>query len=107
MNHRLSITVRVDPDHSTIQFAVRGCLTEDSHPTLLSLIRRARTLTPSGRISVDLTGTRHIEAAGLHRLRAAIAHDETDRLSQPVLLVVPELLPLCSPSSAVAAARAR
>lgn len=107
MNHHLSVTVRVDLDLSTIELAVTGCLTDDSHPSLLALIRRARSLTPSGRIAVDLTGMRHIEAAGLNSLRAAVTRDEAAEPAPPVLLVVPELLPFYSPSSAVTAASLR
>lgn len=100
MNHHLSVTVRVDLDDSTIQLAVTGCLTEDSHKTLLALALRARSLTPSGQVTVDLTDTAHIEAVGLNKLRSAMEHDGH---GQPVLFRVPEPLPLCCASSAVAA----
>ncbi|WP_422114970.1 hypothetical protein [Brachybacterium sp. UNK5269] len=107
MNHHLSVTVRVDLDLSTVRLAVTGCLTEDSYPSLLALTLRARSLTPSGQITVDLTGSSHVEATGLNLLRAAVDHDEDDSNGRPVLFVVPEPLPFCAITGAVATVSVR
>lgn len=105
MNHEFSVTVRVDVETSTILLAVTGCLTRESHRSLLALILRARNLSPVGQVTVDLTGARHIDVAGLDPLRSAIDRDERDSLASPVLFHVPEPLPACPASGPVASLR--
>lgn len=102
MLHKLSVTVRVDLDLSVIQLLTTGCLTEDSHQSLLALIFRARSISPSGQVTVDLTETQHIEAAGLTLLRSAIDLDERENPGQPVLVLVPDSWPLCPLTDAAA-----
>lgn len=96
MNHKLSVTVRVTVDSNAVQLAATGCLTEDSQQALLSLIRQARAVDHRVQVTVDLTGTHHVEPSGLNRLRSAVDHDEHEHdPGQPVLFVVPEPLPVC------------
>lgn len=96
VDHKLSVVVRVEVDGNAVQLVATGCLTEDSQQALLSLIRQARAVNYRVQVTVDLTGTHHVEPAGLNRLRSAVDHDEHEEdPGQPVLFVVPEPLPVC------------
>ena len=93
MNPKLSVTVQVDLDGRNVTVLVTGCLTEASQWALHPLIRRARTLTPGVRVTVDLNGAQHIEAAGIDLLRWTLDHDAPLPRQGPVTLVVPDPLP--------------
>ncbi|MEX5258409.1 hypothetical protein [Kocuria arenosa] len=87
------MTVQVDLDGRTVRILATGCLTEASQRGLHPLIRRARTLTPGVRVTVDCTGVDHVEAAGVVLLRQTVDHDENPDRLPPVELLLPDPLP--------------
>ncbi|MEX5258520.1 hypothetical protein [Kocuria arenosa] len=93
MHHKLSVAVRVDLDGRHVWVVVTGCLTEASQWALHPLIRRARTLTPGLRVTVDLSGAHHVEASAVSLLRLAIAQEDLGHRAGPVGLVVPDSTP--------------
>ena len=88
MDHKISVTVHVDLDGRNVRIVVTGCLTEFSQRALHPLIRRARTLTPTVEVTVDLTRVRHLEPLGLDLLRQAVDQDGAGGTRSPVHLVV-------------------
>ena len=94
MPHTLSVTVHVDLDLQEVQLAVAGCLTAQTHPSLLPIVRQARGLDPSPRITVDLSGAEHIDLDGLMPLRHALDH-ESGPGAAPLDYRVPDPLPMC------------
>lgn len=95
MPHTLSVTVHVDLDLQEVQLAVAGCLTAETHPALLPIVRQARGLQPAPHITLDLTGAGHIDLDGLVPLRHAIDR-ETDAGAEPLGYRLPDPLPACS-----------
>ncbi|ATG51645.1 TetR family transcriptional regulator [Brachybacterium vulturis] len=94
MPHTLSVTVRVDLDLREVTLAVFGCLTAETHVSLLSIIAKARGLEPAPSITVDLLGTEHIDLDGLLPLRQLIDL-EPDSEFAPVTYRIPDPLPIC------------
>lgn len=95
MPHTLSVTVHVDLDLQEVTLAVTGCLTADTHVSLLPIIAQARGLNPAPRITLDLLGTGHIDVDGLMPLQRLIELDP-DSASAPVTYRVPDPLPVCA-----------
>jgi hypothetical protein len=93
VDHKLSVTVQVALDGQKVRISAGGCLTRLSQSGLHPLIRRARGLAPGVQVTVDLTGTRHVEAIGVELLRWAVDHDVPDHHGPAVEIVVPEPLP--------------
>ncbi|HJG90661.1 MAG TPA: TetR/AcrR family transcriptional regulator [Brachybacterium massiliense] len=94
MPHTLSVTVHVDLDLKEVQLAVAGCLTAETHPSLLPIVRQAQGLEPAPRITLDLTGAGHIDLDGLVPLRHALEREAlpgTETLSYRL----PDPLPVC------------
>lgn len=77
MKHTLSVLVDIDLDGTSVQLHITGCLTEANQHVLHPLIRRARTLTSSVHVEVDLVSLRHLEPTALALLHAGIDHDGT------------------------------
>lgn len=75
MKHTLSVLVDIDLDGTSVQLHITGCLTEANQHVLHPLIRRARTLTPSVHVEVDLTSLQHLEPTAVTLLHAAVEHD--------------------------------
>ncbi|ASK64858.1 TetR family transcriptional regulator [Brachybacterium avium] len=94
MPHTLSVTVRVDLDLRGVTLAVFGCLTAETHVSLLSVIAKARGLEPAPRITLDLLGTEHIDLDGLLPLQHLIDLEPRSEFS-PVTYLIPDPLPIC------------
>lgn len=75
MDHKLSVLIQIDLNGAYVRLVVTGCLTEANQHVLHPLIRRARTLTPSVHVEVDLTSLRHLEPTAVTLLRSAVDHD--------------------------------
>ncbi|WP_114854913.1 hypothetical protein [Brachybacterium sp. YJGR34] len=88
------MTVRADAVTSELRLLVAGCVTEQSYPDLLPLMRRARAMAQF-RITIDLSGADHIDSTGLLLLRKDTDRLEDELLIEPVELVVPDRLPSC------------
>ncbi|NMA75814.1 MAG: TetR/AcrR family transcriptional regulator [Actinomycetales bacterium] len=94
MPHTLSVTVHVDLDLQEVQLAVAGCLTAETHLSLLPIVRQARGLEPAPRITLDLTGAEHIDLDGLVPLRHALERDAAAG-TEPLGYRLPDPLPVC------------
>lgn len=94
MPHTLSVTVRVDLDLREVTLAVSGCLTAETHASLLPIIAQARGLDPAPRITLDLLGTEHIDLDGLMPLQHLVDLEPDSEFS-PVVYQIPEPLPVC------------
>ncbi len=92
MTHKLCVTVQVDLDGRTLRVLATGCLTAASQRALHPLIRRARTLTPGIHVTVDCTGTHHVEPTAVELLRAATDHDQAAETLRPVEFLFPDSL---------------
>lgn len=88
MDQKISVTVRIDLDGSTVRILVSGFLTSLSQRALHPLIRRAHTLSPGVRVIVDLSPARAMERDGLRLLREEIAH-----YGSGVEFIIPDPLP--------------
>lgn len=97
MPHTLSVTVHVDLDLQEVQLAVSGCLTAESHASLLPIIAQARGLEPAPRITLDLLGTGHIDLDGLMPLQHQ-TELEAHGAAAPVAYRIPDPLPVCTRS---------
>lgn len=95
MTHDLSIAVHADVEQHELRLSVAGCLTTDSHSSLIAVFRRACALEPLTSITIDLTEARHIEPAALVFLRTAVDQAERDGIIEPVVFRVPDQLPPC------------
>lgn len=88
------MTVHAYIDCGEFLLAATGCLTEASQAALLAIATKARGLDPAGRITIDLAGARHIDAAGLELLRSSLDDAGAPPLRRrPVQFLVPECLP--------------
>ncbi len=100
MPPKLSVLVQVDLDTPRVIIKVTGALTAVSQQGLYPLIRRARTLIPGIRVTVDLTGVLRVEAAGARLLQEALHHAELTGRGAPVQV----LWPASSPAPALVCA---
>ncbi|GAA1760815.1 hypothetical protein [Kocuria aegyptia] len=101
MTHKLSVTVQIDLDGKNVRIMATGCLTEANQQALPPLIARARTLTPGIRVTVDLSGAEHVEAAGADLLRWAIDHEGPQHGSVELVLPEPSPAHLAAPPARV------
>jgi ABC-type transporter Mla MlaB component len=91
MNPKLAVLLQVDLEANHVNVAVTGHLTETNQQALYPLINRARALVPGIRITVDLSGARHIDTAGLDLLSRAIEGADPDRPGgSRIRVVLPE-----------------
>lgn len=92
MNHKLRVLVRVDADTGQVTLETTGCLTQDSYPALLHIMRRSSRLAAGSDVSIDLHGASHLDPEILLALRqAAAAGAEGFQL----VLQEPDELPIC------------
>lgn len=94
MPHTLAVTVHVDLDLEEVTLAVSGCLTSDTHTSLLPLIAQARGLVPAPRITLDLLNAGHIDLDGLMPLRHQVDPQPGGEFP-PVAYRLPDPLPVC------------
>lgn len=94
MPHTLAVTVHVDLDLEEVTLAVSGCLTSDTHTSLLPLIAQARGLVPAPRITLDLLKAGHIDLDGLMPLRHQVDAEPGGEFP-PVTYRLPDPLPVC------------
>lgn len=90
MSQKLSVLVQVDLDGHHVTIRVTGTLTMISQQGLPPLIRRARTLTPGIRVTVDLTMLTRVEAAAVGLLHEALDEAEPTGQGGQVHLLWPE-----------------
>ena len=105
MPHKISILVRADVSHSSVELLVTGCLTASTVPILTAQISRARELGPSGPILVDLTAAQHIDSEAFETLRN-VARAASSDLEAPLRFALPTDEPTCpSPERSASTAR--
>lgn len=105
MDHKLHLTDRVDTGTGQVNVEVRGCLTQDNYPDLLTNLRGAARIAGTGSLVLNLSGANHLDPDVLLALRALSApgpHDATGHngkpganVALPVTLVEPAELPIC------------
>lgn len=69
MNHKLRVLVRVDADTGHVTLEASGCLTQDSYPALLHIMRRSSRLAAGADVSLDLYNASHLDPEILLSLR--------------------------------------
>src|SRR5699024_8923790 len=94
MPHTLAVTVHVDLDLEEVTLAVPGCLTSDTHTSLLPLISQARALGPAPRTTLAPLKAGHLGLDGLMPLRHQV-DAEPGGESPPVTYRLPDPLPVC------------
>jgi hypothetical protein len=92
VNHKLRVLVRVDPDPLRVTLEVTGCLTQQSCPSLLHILKRAGRFGAGTEVSINLHGASHLDPEVLLVLRE-IAASGTEQLG--VTLDEPAELPIC------------
>jgi hypothetical protein len=97
---QLSVIVEVAPDEKLVRLMTTRHLTATNQQVLSSMIHRARALTSSTEVIVDLSAVEHLEAGSLDLLYGQIDHDEPHRPAQPVCFILPEPSPAGGPPSA-------
>lgn len=104
MDHRLSVLVQIDLDGRHVRLIVTGRLTETNQRALYPVIHRARTLTSTTEVLVDLTCAEHLEATAVDLLSWEIDHGDLSTSGGPVDLALPApaVAPLIASSAGVA-----
>lgn len=101
MTHKISILVRADIGHDTIDLIVSGCLNQATADTLALHVARARTCDPAAPVVVDLADAHHVDLKALERLRTAVgsAHVRgyVGRLAE-VEFLLPQTILACVPT---------
>ncbi|MFS0718430.1 hypothetical protein ABC337_07165 [Arthrobacter sp. 1P04PC] len=69
MNHKLRVLVRVDADTGHVTLEASGCLTQDSYPALLHIMRRSSRLAAGADVTLDLYSASHLDPEILLSLR--------------------------------------
>lgn len=90
ITHTLSVLVDIDLDGTSVQLHITGCLTEANQHVLHPLIRRARTLTPSVHVEVDLASLQHLEPTAVTLLQSAVDHEGSSAESGSVRVSAPD-----------------
>lgn len=92
MNHKLRVLVRVDADTGHVTLEASGCLTQDSYPALLHIMRRSSRLAAGADVTLDLYGASHLDPEILLSLRES----SSSRAEGFALeLLEPAELPVC------------
>lgn len=101
MEHSLRVLVRVDTAKASAAIEVRGCLTPETYPSLVNILRHTATL--GAVMAVNLLRARHIDGEALRALldltasRIAGGAPFGGPAGIPASVEVPDALPVCAP----------
>jgi hypothetical protein len=87
---QLTVVAEITPDQKQVHLMLTGRLTATNQQMLYPLIHRARNLTPTTEVIIDLTAVEDPEATTVDLLRWEIEHHETNAPCSPTRLVLPE-----------------
>jgi hypothetical protein len=95
---QLSVVFEVTADEKQVRLVTTGHLTTTNQQVLYPMIHRARALTSTTEVIVDLSAIEHLEPGALDLLSWEIDQDGPDHPAQTVRVILPELPPVSGPS---------
>lgn len=111
MGHKFSVLVQIDLHGAYVRLIITGVVSVINQHALHPVIARARTLIPSATVTVDLTGTEHVEPGAVDLLHWALEHESAVEATGPVEVLtaidLPTHRPVHRPVTVLANHRAR
>jgi ABC-type transporter Mla MlaB component len=96
---QLSVVFEVTADEKQVRLVTTGHLTVTNQQVLYPMIHRARALTSTTEVIVDLSAIEHFEAGALDLLSWEIDHNGPNHPAQTVRFILPESPPVSGPPS--------